>query len=79
MSQPGRPDPRLDRVAKRLDAERPVPSPGFEASLRRGLARSRRRARRRTRALVAACAALGLLLLALPAIGLAGAGPFAAG
>jgi len=79
MNEHGVSDPGLDRVAKRLDSARPVPSADFEASLRRELVEAGRRARRRTRLLVAVCGALGLVLLVLPAIGLAGAGPFATG
>lgn len=73
---------RRDReLAERLRDERPVPAPGFRGSLRRHLlgAQENRAARpQRLRLLVALYAGSGLGLLALAAIGVAGAGPLAA-
>jgi hypothetical protein len=71
----------LGRLARRLEGERPVPRPAFRGGLRRrllaqlGQAPSRPR---RLRLLVTAYTASGLALLAFAAIGLVGAGPFAA-
>lgn len=79
----------LAAAAMRLQDERPVPGAGFRSRLRsRLMASSRRRAEpgrlgsaRRAatmRALGAAYATAGAALLAVAALGLAGAGPFAA-
>jgi hypothetical protein len=75
-------NPDLDGLGERLDAERPVPRALFRGELRRQLLESlgARPARpRRLRLLIAAYGGSGLLLLAIAAIGVAGAGPFAAG
>lgn len=72
----------LEAIAERLDAERPIPRAGFRGELRRRVLRSPRthEARpRRLQLLITAYASSGLALLAVAAIGLAGAGPFAAG
>ena len=78
MSTHGHRRPDVERTAKRLEAECPAPSHGFQAGLRRQLTEARASARRRDRVLVAAYAGFGTALLAIAAIGLAGAGPFAA-
>lgn len=73
---------RLVATALRLQSERPVPAPGFRGALRRrltGVDRVPARSPRRYRALAAAYGMCGGALLAVAAIGLAGAGPFAAG
>jgi hypothetical protein len=73
----------LAAVARRLQAERPVPAPRFRGELGRELAGARARhgteslPRRRALAAAAWCSFAGLALLALAAAGLAGAGPFA--
>jgi type VI protein secretion system component VasF len=79
VNDPGPPDPELERVARRLGDERPQLEAGFGDDLRRRLVRSRAAARGRARLAVAAYAGCGLVLLAIAAVGLAGAGPFAAG
>lgn len=73
--------PDLREMALRLERERPQPSAEFRADLYERLATPRSARARiawRPRALVAAYAASGLLLMAIPAVGLAGVGPFAA-
>jgi hypothetical protein len=69
----------LMALAERLGGERPVPSAGFRATLRRRLLDQGPGERRpaRIRVLVAAYAGSGSLLLAVAAIGVAGAGPLA--
>jgi hypothetical protein len=74
---------RLAGVAEQLERDRPVPRATFRGDLRRLLladnGRSSVAARAsRWRVLVAAYSGLGALLLAVAAIGLAGAGPFGA-
>jgi hypothetical protein len=78
------PDPAeraaLVALVDRLERERPVPSAGFRASLRRRLLEAGGGATsrpQRVRLLVAAYAGSGSLLLAVAAVGLAGAGPLA--
>jgi hypothetical protein len=71
---------RLAEVSDRLARNRPVPHATFRGDLRR-LLLSRGRVRGeprqgRWRVLVATYSGLGALLLAVAAIGLAGAGPF---
>ena len=69
----------LDR---RLERERPVPRAGFRAGLRASLLREagrRKLQRGKLRLRVAAYAGAGLSLLAVVALGVAGAGPLAAG
>jgi hypothetical protein len=72
----------IDRIGERLLAERPAPRAAFRAALRAHLAElagGRRVAwrPRRLRALVGAYAGSGVVLLAIAAVGLAGAGPLA--
>jgi hypothetical protein len=73
---------RLAEVADQLERSRPVPRPAFRGDLRRLLADGRRGSvattASRWRVLVGAYSGLGALLLAVAAIGLAGAGPFGA-
>jgi hypothetical protein len=65
----------IDRVGERLQVERPVPRAGFRAELRARLAAAPALWRpRRLRLTVAAYLASGLVLLAVAALGLAGAG-----
>ena len=74
-------DPALEETVRRLEAERPVPRPAYRGELRRQLiAELERRPARigRVRLLIAAGAGSVLALLAVAAIGLAGAGPLAA-
>jgi hypothetical protein len=75
---------QLVALAQRLEADAPVPAPAFRGDLRRRLVEGGRRAGggtapRPIRALAAAYAASGALLLAVAALGLASAGPFAPG
>ena len=72
----------LDPIVARLESERPVPRPAFRGELRRALLRNaeqRPSAPRRLRLMIPAFAGSGALLLAIAAIGLAGAGPLAPG
>jgi hypothetical protein len=74
--------PQLAELAHRLERERPVPRAGFRAGLRARLLRTaeeRVRVRGRLRLRVAAYASSGIILLAIAALGVAGAGPLAAG
>jgi hypothetical protein len=74
-------DAATERLAARLESERPVPRAGFRADLRRQLltpATRRDETLRAVRLRVAAYAASGFVLLGVAAIGVAGAGPFAA-
>lgn len=69
-------------LARRLEQERPVPRAGFRGELRRRLldAADQQPVRsRRLRFLIAAYAGSGMALLAIVALGVAGAGPLAAG
>jgi hypothetical protein len=75
---------KLSEMSERLVQGRPVPSAAFRGALRarlsprRGvLAGERWSAVGRWRVLAATYSGLGVLLLAVAAIGLAGAGPFA--
>ncbi len=73
-------DPDLDGVAERLRTERPIPRAGFRAELRSQLlagVRLHPAAPRRLRLLIAAHAMSGTALLAVVAVGIAGAGPLA--
>ena len=71
---------RDELIAQRLADERPLPAPRFRADLRRSLSSSAPPQRpKRLRLLVAAYAGSGTALLAVVAVGLAGAGPFAVG
>ena len=74
------PEPDLDQVAERLVAERPIPTPGFRANLRRHLltgAHGHHPAPRRLRLLIGAYAGSGAALLLVVAVGVLGAGPLA--
>jgi hypothetical protein len=81
------PDPaetrRLLALSERLQAERPVPSPLYRGLLRRRLLRAQaahpQMMRARARLLVLAYGASGAVLMLIAALGVAGAGPFAAG
>jgi hypothetical protein len=94
MESPKMPDPERDEIldprleaaereglletARLLEQERPVPRPAFRGELARQLhARSPRP--QRMRLLIGAYAGSGLALLAVVAVGLAGAGPLAPG
>jgi hypothetical protein len=75
----------LVRLSQRLEADRPIPSPGFRGNLRRRLVGTSSEPRRqpsaaasRFRLWAAGYTAAGALCLAIAAIGLAGIGPFAA-
>ena len=73
--------PELSAMADRLERERPLPAPGFRGELRRRLiaaAERRGTAPQRLRLWIAGCATSGTGLLAIAALGVAGAGPFAA-
>jgi len=73
---------KLEEVAARLEAERPIPHPAFRGEARRALLLSAGRhqaAPPRLRLMVAAFATSGFALLAIAAIGLASAGPLAPG
>ena len=66
----------LDRVAERLEVERPLPRPGFRAALRARISDTRTPWHpRRLGLTVAAYVFSGFALLATAAIGLTGAGP----
>jgi hypothetical protein len=69
---------RLLETARLLERERPVPRPSFRGELARQL-RGRSAGPHRLRVLIGAYAGAGLALLAVVAVGLAGAGPLAAG
>ena len=72
----------LVHVARRLEEERPVPRAGFRAELRSKLLTAGREpawAGGRLRLRIAAYAGSGVALLAIAAVGVAGAGPLAAG
>jgi hypothetical protein len=74
--------PQLSDLARRLERERPSPRAGFRAGLRARLLRSageRALVRGRLRLRVAAYASSGIILLAIAALGVVGAGPLAAG
>jgi hypothetical protein len=78
---PARWSPELVELARRLERERPVPRPGFRATLRQTLldAQGERALSRRTARLqVAAYAGSGVVLLAIAALGVSGVGPLAA-
>jgi hypothetical protein len=69
---------RLEDMAARPEAERPVPRAAFRGELRRSLlagASRRQLAPPRLRLMVAALAGSGAVLLAIAAVGLAGVGP----
>ena len=71
----------LAELERRLWDARPVPHPGFRATLRRELSegdRPRLEWPAGLRLRVAAYASAGVALLAIAAVGVAGAGPFAA-
>lgn len=82
MTSPNHEDQDLERLAERLRAGRPVPQADFRGELREDLLgrfAPRPTPPRRARFLVAAYGGAGLALIAIAAIGVAGAGPFAAG
>jgi hypothetical protein len=72
---------RLAAMADLLERDRPLPRATFRGDLRRSLLDGRRSSAGATagrwRILVATYSGLGALLLAVAALGLAGAGPFA--
>lgn len=69
----------LSRLAARLVADRPVPRAGLRSEIRSRLLRGgAKQAPARLGALIAGYAAAGALLLTVAAVGLLGAGPFAA-
>ncbi len=68
-----------DRLAERLERERPVPAPAFRGDLRRRLMKgSRRSATQPVRTWALSYLGAGTLCLVVAAAGLVGAGPFAA-
>ena len=74
----------LIRLSERLEADRPIPRPGFRGILRRRLLGTSGQPRRqpsaateRFRLWAAGYTAAGTLCLAIAAIGVAGVGPFA--
>ncbi len=74
---------RLSEMGERLVHERPVPDAAFRGTLRTRLSRRRSvwagetwSSGSRWRPLAATYSCLGMLLLAVAAVGLAGAGPF---
>jgi hypothetical protein len=69
---------RLLETARLLEQARPRPLPAFRGELARQL-RTRSAAPQRVRLLIGAYAGSGLALLAVVAVGLAGAGPLAPG
>lgn len=72
---------QLARTAARLEAERPIPRPAFRGELGRRLLEElepRRVPPGRLRVLITAYSGSGLCLLAVAALGVAGAGPLAA-
>lgn len=69
---------RLLETARLLEQARPTPRPSFRGELARHL-RARPADPGRLRLLIGAYAGSGLVLLAVVAIGLAGAGPLASG
>jgi hypothetical protein len=69
---------RLLETARLLERDRPVPRPAFRGELARRL-RARSPSPQRLRLLIGAYAGAGLALLAVVAVGLAGAGPLAPG
>jgi hypothetical protein len=80
------PEQRADlvRLSERLEADRPIPSPGFRGNLRRKLLGTSSQPRRqpsvaaaRFRLWASGYTAAGTLCLVIAAIGVAGIGPFA--
>jgi hypothetical protein len=74
----------LVRLSARLEADRPIPTPGFRGNLRRSLLGTSAQPRRQPSAATAhfrlwaaGYTAAGTLCLAVAAIGVAGVGPFA--
>src|SRR4051794_13539620 len=70
----------FDRLGRRLEQDRPVPSPAFRAELRAQMATMSEQQRpewrpRNLRLAVAAYVASGAFLLVLGALGISGAGP----
>ena len=88
IDRPFDPDPsaqegeQVESLAQRLEQERPVPRVGFRGELRRRLlAAANRQPSRppRARFLIAAYGGSGVVLLTIAVLGVAGAGPLAAG
>jgi hypothetical protein len=88
MTDPHELDPTLPpeqrddivRLSERLEADRPIPSPGFRGNLRRrllGTSHQPSAATARFRLWAVSYTAAGTLCLVVTAIGLAGVGPFA--
>ena len=79
MTDPDIDDRGLLELEQRLAASRPIPSPAFRGALRRHLIETQGRMASpvQPRLAVAAYALGGVGLLAIVAVGLAGAGPFA--
>ena len=69
----------LRATAERLKRERPLPTPAFRGELHRLLLASGGPSRDRARPLAIACACAGTALMLVAIVGLAGAGPLAAG
>ena len=80
-ADPGEAD-AIDAIGERLREERPIPAAGFRAELRARLVALGSAPEpwrpRHLRLTVAAYLASGLLLLGIAALGVSGAGPFAA-
>jgi hypothetical protein len=70
---------QTDDLEELLFNERPRPTPAFRSAVRRRLLGSVKNRPARVRGLIFSYAASGMLLLAVAALGVAGAGPLAAG
>jgi hypothetical protein len=69
----------LRAIAERLERERPIPRPAFRSELRRRLFFTPAQSPGRIRLLIGAYATSGVVLLLVAVVGVAGAGPLAAG
>jgi hypothetical protein len=69
----------IDDFQDKLIDERPRPTPAFRSEVRSRLLRSAKSRPAQVRTLIFSYAAAGTLLLAVAALGVAGAGPLAAG
>jgi hypothetical protein len=79
---PAQESEQLDSLAQRMEQERPAPRALFRGELRRRLLETAERqpgGAERMRFRIAAYACSGAALLAIAALGVAGAGPLAAG